>query len=185
MGRRRELAELRRDRRRIATLYLRGKLQTEIAEELGINQSTVSRDLKALQKEWLEDTKIDFDKAKAREIAKIDNLERIYHVAWIRSCEDAETIRKKKAEVAGVERKEIVTTAKGQVGDPRFLTGVQWCIERRCKVLGIDAPTKIAPTDPTGEKEYTGLTDEERNRRICALLGIKPEGEARSDTSDE
>jgi hypothetical protein len=27
-------------------------------------------------------------------------------------------------------------------------------MERRAKLLGLDAPTKIAPTDPTGEKTY-------------------------------
>jgi hypothetical protein len=42
------------------------------------------------------------------------------------------------------------------VGDERFLGRVAWCIDRRCKVFGVDAPTKIAPTDPTGESEYHG-----------------------------
>ena len=184
-GRRRGASEIARDRQRIADLYLRGWMQVDIAEEVGLSQSTVTRDLKALQAEWIKSSLIDYDKAKAREIAKIDNLERIYHAAWRRSCEDAETVRKKKAEVGGVERKELVSTAKGQSGDPRFLNGIQWCIERRCKIMGIDAPTKVAPTDPTGRKEYTGLTDEERNRRICALLGIVPEGEAGSDTAEQ
>lgn len=27
-------------------------------------------------------------------------------------------------------------------GDPRFLAGIQWCIDRRAKLLGLDAPTK-------------------------------------------
>jgi hypothetical protein len=27
-------------------------------------------------------------------------------------------------------------------GDPRFLNGVQWCIDRRAKLLGLDAPSK-------------------------------------------
>jgi len=38
------------------------------------------------------------------------------------------------------------------------------------KLLGLYPPTKIAPTDPTGEKEYAALTDDERARRIAALL---------------
>jgi len=143
MGKRREPAQIARDRLRIADLYLKGRLQVDIAEEVGVTQATVSRDLKVLHQEWLEDAKIDFDKAKAKEIAKIDNLERIYHAAWERSCEDAETVRKKKSQVGeGSEHKEMVTIAKGQAGDPRFLAGVQWCIDRRCKVLGIDAPAK-------------------------------------------
>ena len=42
--------------------------------------------------------------------------------------------------------------------------------ERRAKLLGLDAPVKVAPTDPSGEKEYAGLTDEQRAERIAQLL---------------
>ena len=136
----RSTAQIARDRRRISDLYLQGALQAEIAAQLGISQPTVSRDLKVLHEQWLADSLIDFGRAKARELAKIDALERTYHTAWIRSCEDAETMRQEGSQ-AGVAK--IVKTAKGQAGDPRFLTGIQWCIERRCKILGIDAPTKM------------------------------------------
>ena len=30
-------------------------------------------------------------------------------------------------------------------------------MERRAKLLGLDMPTKIAPTDPSGESSFTGL----------------------------
>jgi len=139
---RRSAAQLARDRRRIAELYLEGKLQADIAEAVGISQSTVSNDLKAIQQEWLESSLIDFNEAKARELAKIDRLEWEYWTAWARSCEDAETTTKKAVQVGDKERKEATQTAKGQAGDPRFLQGVQWCIERRCKLLGIDAPQR-------------------------------------------
>lgn len=142
MGKRREPAQIARDRRRIADLYLQGKLQAEIADEIGVDQSTVSRDLRALHREWLRLALTDFDKAKARELAKIDKLEREYWVAWQRSCEDAETVVQKAVETAGAIRKEATKTEKGQAGDPRFLQGVQWCIERRCKIMGVDAPDK-------------------------------------------
>ena len=45
------------------------------------------------------------------------------------------------------------------------------------KLLGLYAPTKIAPTDPTGEKEYAVLTDDERARRVAALLKETEEAE--------
>ena len=147
---RRSPAQLARDRRREAELYLQGWLQVDIGEELGIDHSTVSRDLKAIQADWLKSALIDFGEAKAREIAKIDALERTYHQAWLRSHEDAETVIKKtKGTVRKVDADdgtffqerpaEVNRTSKGQVGDPRFLAGVQWCIERRCKIFGMDA----------------------------------------------
>ena len=43
-------------------------------------------------------------------------------------------------------------------------------MERRAKLLGLDAPTKIAPTDPTGEHEYRDLSDNERLEQISRIL---------------
>lgn len=138
----------------MADLYLKGWLQVDIAAELQINQSTVSRDLRALHKQWLKEALVDYDKAKAKELAKIDRLEREYWVAWVRSCEDAEMVKEKtqnilqrqgeSGELVALEYPDGTTkTRKGQAGDPRFLQGVQWCIERRCKILGVDAPEQM------------------------------------------
>jgi len=149
-GKRRSNGQLARDRRRIADLYLQGWLQVDIAAEVGVSQSTVSLDLKALHKEWQKSALVDIDAAKSKELARIDRLEREYWDAWYRSCLDAETTTKKAVETAKETRKEAVQTAKGQSGDPRFLQGVQWCIERRCKILGIDAPQKQEVSGPGG-----------------------------------
>lgn len=157
----REPAQIARDRKRIGELYLKGWLQNDIAKELKISQSTVSRDLKALFKQWQKSALVDIDKAKAKELAKVDNLELEYWTAWKRSCEDAETtVKKTKGNVKKykgndgqfiAERPaEIDQTSKGQSGDPRFLQGVQWCIDKRCKILGIDAPQKLVHTGKDG-----------------------------------
>ena len=145
-GKRRSNGQLARDRRRIADLYLQGWLQCQIAEEVNLSPATVSRDIAALQAGWLDSALIDFNEAKSQELAKIDRLEREYWAAWERSCEDAETVTEKARASKGSDRPDSVEKtkqAKGQAGDPRFLSGVQWCIERRCKILGIDAPNKI------------------------------------------
>lgn len=154
---RRSRSQLLRDRRRISDLYLEGWLQVDIAQEVGLAQSTVSLDLKALHKEWLKSALVNTDQTKSKELARIDRLEREYYAAWRRSCEDAETITQKtkgviqrKQDKEGVfvsERPgEATKTSKGQAGDPRFLSGVQWCIDRRCKILGIDAEVKVKHT---------------------------------------
>ena len=119
-GKRRSNGQLIRDRRRIADLYLRGWLQVDIAAEVGLSQSTVCQDLKALHKQWVASALVDIDIAKSKELAKIDVLERENWDAWQRSCEGAKT----------------------KTGNPRFLQGIERCIERRCKILGLDAPRK-------------------------------------------
>ena len=156
--RRRNRAEIERDRRRIADLYLQGWLQADIAKDIGVAQSTVSRDLVALHGEWKKSALLDFNEAKAQQLAKIDRLEREYWEAWARSCEDAETVRQE----GGTKSKDgkllppdkVVRTSKGQAGDPRFLQGVQWCIDRRIKILGVDSAQKLDIGDLT--IHYTG-----------------------------
>jgi hypothetical protein len=139
----------------VSELYIKGKTQLEIGIALGCSQQQVSYDIKAIHAEWLKRATWNLGLAKSRELAKVDELERTYWVAWGRSLEQAQ--RAVSGEKTKGEDKELSSqvTLEDRVGDPRFLAGVQWCIERRCKILGIDAPEKKALTDPTGTKPYT------------------------------
>ena len=151
-GIRRSHSQLTRDRAKIAKLYLKGWLQVEIADELGLNQSTVSRDLAALRDKWQESALVDINEAKSKELAKIDTLEIEYWQAWRRSQEDAVTQIDEKTgtgkdqETAKLTRKQSERRV-GQVGDAQFLRGVQWCIEQRCKIFGLEAPKKVNLND--------------------------------------
>lgn len=136
-----------RDRLRISDLYLQGWIQADIAEVVGVSQATISRDLKTLHDEWQQRALANFDEVKAEQLAKVDRLEREYWRAWERSCEDAETETQKTVEYGQGERVESQMQRKGQAGDPRFLVGVQWCIERRAKLLGLDEALKVAVQD--------------------------------------
>lgn len=55
-------------------------------------------------------------------------------------------------------------------GDQGAVDRVLRVMQRRAALRGLDAPTKLAPTDPTGQNEYGLFTDDERRRRIEALL---------------
>ena len=170
-GIRRSGAQLTRDRRLIADLYLKGWLQVDIAEELLLSQPTVSRDLQALQKQWVASTLIDFNKAKATEIAKIDRLEREHWAAWERSCLDAETTTEKGRAKKGAEKPDSVEKTiqrKGQAGDPRFLVGIQWCIDRRIKLFGLDEPDRIV-VDWRQEVEEAGIDASDVFERLVAV----------------
>ena len=167
-GKRRSKGQLIRDRRRISNLYLQGWLQVDIADELDISHSTVSRDLTHLYKEWQESSLVDIDESKSRELAKVDRLEREYWQAWEKSCEDAETIRQEGTKTeTGIQPEKIVKTAKGQAGDSRFLSGIQWCINKRCELLGLDAPEKHDIT--SGGKRLGETPQAVYDRAISAL----------------
>lgn len=126
---------------------MRGMRQVDIAKSVGVSQATVSRELLGLQGEWASVSASKIDEAKARELAKIDNLEREYWDAWERSQNDAETVIE---EAFGVKKSKTQNKRVGQVGNPAFLRGVEWCIERRARLLGLDAPTK-AEVDNSGK----------------------------------
>lgn len=154
-GKRRSTSQVIRDRRRIADLYLQGWLQADIGDEIGIDQSTVSRDLKALQQEWMDATLADLDTIKAKELAKIDKLEREYYRGWVRSLQDAVTVRER----ASGDEVETTTTTKPQAGDNKFLDGIDKCIARRWKVLGLDKLTHEIEAGPRLDTILSGLPD--------------------------
>lgn len=144
---RRPTDQLERNRAETAKLYFQGWLQVDIAKKQGIDQSVVSDDLAAIRKQWLASSVRDFDEARAQELAKIDILEVEFWRAWQRSCEPRETdaaksITKPAKSRDGTPihiRDESAIKKEYRDGDPRFLAGVERCIERRCKLLGLDA----------------------------------------------
>ncbi len=149
---RRKASMLARDRRQVGSLYLRGWLQADIAEAVGISQSTVSRDLSALHKGWMREGLNDYGEAKARELAKVDELERTYWQAWIDSREAKETKTQEQAGLAKSQRTKRSVKLEKRDGDPRYLAGVMTCINKRCQLLGLDAPKDDSLT-LKGDKE--------------------------------
>jgi hypothetical protein len=151
----RDKTEIAIRRQKVAAAYLRGGTQADIAVELACDQATVSRDLKALRGEWMKSALIDINEAKARELAKIDTLELEYWTAWKRSQEDAESeITKMQGTPPKVDKDgkpidnpapskvEKQSKREGQTGNPAFLRGVEWCINKRCEIIGVNAPIK-------------------------------------------
>ena len=183
-------------RKTIASRYLDGKSQFEIGAELGITQPTVSYHLAKIKEEWLSSTLRDFDEAKAQELAKIDHLEEMAWQSFHKSCQDAYSKQQKKAlatsrehteddegnvvsenvtkELVPVEEKEIT---RKQAGDPRFLDKVAWCIDYRCKLLGIhkENPTNVNQLVINFDQLF-GRPDIEDpvEKRIAEVSAVKP-----------
>jgi hypothetical protein len=161
--------ERERDRSEIARLYLTRMPQAKIAELVHLSPGQVNADLAAVRKEWLKARVRNFDADLNRELARIDALEVEYWEAWRGSKlpRKQETTQQRQAETVAL----VVTVRSDEhEGNPQFLAGVQWCIDRRIKLLGIDAPLKIAPTNPEGDKPYESLTDAERTDRLVEIL---------------
>lgn len=161
---RRSKAQTARDTRRVSELYLQGKLQSDIASLIGISQATVSRTLEKLRALWLEQSVANRGAMVALELAKVDNLELQYWQAWQASQEPKRETTTRSISLPpkkGKKGKELppkidFTIERGEKvierdGSHAFLDGIQWCIERRCELLGLDAPKRADLT--TGGKE--------------------------------
>lgn len=154
-----EETEVLNRRRLVAELYLRGETQVSIAERLGVSQPTVSRDLVAIREEWKARAIEDFKAFIGDALAKIDRLELEYWTAW-QSSVGEHTKRTEKLAAADASTGagspgavslptivsivpiEVTVVTEKLAGDPRFLDGINRCIERRCRLLGLDAPQR-------------------------------------------
>ena len=149
-------------RQQVAELILEGWTQAAIAEHLKLTQAAISKDLKQIRIAWHESSIRDFDELRSLELAKLELIEREAWAAWRRSQQPAQT-----ATVDGQPgSQKSKRTVRHQYGDPRFLQVTLEAIEARRQMLGLDAPTKIAPTTPDGQP----LTNEQRSVLIEALL---------------
>jgi hypothetical protein len=147
------------DLKEISGLYLQGWIQAEIAAHINktrsydITRQTITRDIKTIQQRWLESSVRNFDEARAEELAKVDNLELTYW-SQFEASKDPIVKRRTSKKVDG-ETTEATQEVSLGTGDPRFLQGVQWCIDRRCKLLGLDAPTRSEVTGAGGVPLFT------------------------------
>jgi len=146
----------------VADLFLQGWNQDAIGRELSISQPQVAADLKKINQAWRESAIRDFDAARDQELARLQRLEREAWAAWERSKQPSQSATVNGEAGAQTARR----TVKHQYGDPRFLDIALRCSEARRQLLGLDAPTKIAPTTPDGRP----LTVEERRIHIQAIL---------------
>lgn len=141
------------DRIDITRMYAEGKSIGEIAHWLNTNRDyilsvsqirhdivTVRRNLEAIAAEPIA-------KRRAVELGKIDRLEEEAWNAWFASTKEQIT-RDTRAEFRGddtnnPEKIRRLVRTEQSVGDVKYMQMIAWCIDRRVKLLGIDAPTRI------------------------------------------
>lgn len=141
---RRTAAQRERDLATTADLYCRGWTQQAIADEIHVERSIISDDIKAILKRWRESAILDFNDAVCDELARVRHLEA---VAWddyyASGGEETTTTVESTTEGSYAGSRRTGQRKRTRMRDPRFLTTVQWCIERRCKLLGLDAPERL------------------------------------------
>lgn len=121
-------------RAKIAHLYRLGVLQIDIAKELEISETIVSRQLAAIRESWRKSAIIDFNEALGRELERIDWIE-------LQACEGWEKSKKDLVVMTRYKNRDGDTVDElkksNRDGDPRFLQQISWCSEQRARLLGL------------------------------------------------
>jgi transcriptional regulator with XRE-family HTH domain len=129
----------------VAKLWTRRLTQEEIAAAVGVDQSTISRDIKALMAAWQKEAVSDVTLVRARELADLDAMER--------EAAMAASVKVSPQELA------------------RLLEVRLRVKERRARLLGLDAPQRREVTGKEGgaithEYDFSCLSDEELEAEI-------------------
>lgn len=149
----RSAEEIERDRVLIARLYVRGKAQHEIVLTLNamypdhpLTPHVINEELQNIRNSWLQSTLIDFNAAKAKELARLDETEREAWDAWERSKAKHIKVIYESADdqvpfsidkIADVKRKRKSKIVEATVGDIKYLEMVERMIKMRCDILGL------------------------------------------------
>jgi len=147
---------MRQLRERISKLYIYNKMSTEkIAKEVGLgSRKAVEYHLKKIREEWKANTLRAFSDLRSEQLAELDRLYEEAINAWERSKTEKTTRVNKAKGPAGAGASptsaEAATRTEEQVGNPAFLDLALKIAERKAKLLGTDAPTRIETSGPGG-----------------------------------
>lgn len=128
-------------RRLVARLYLRKMTQQQIADKLGYERSTISRDLKFLRKLWMKEAVADIDERRGRELAELEEMER-------------DTIQNYSKAKEKNENKSMLSWFRSRL-DVKF---------RIDKLLGLSAPDKLQVMDWREEFKKAGMNESDENK---------------------
>lgn len=159
-----------------ARLYLRGWPMAKIAEWITKNRvyslsaPSVSLDMKVLRERWREHYMRDIDEIKSTELARLDRMEMEAWDAWDKSKEKKQEIERFKTTDKWTGRPDLKKPAYTRERlkhlvierdpNPKYLEIVQWCIEQRIRVFGLDAPKQVN-INWRKEAEAAGINPEE------------------------
>jgi hypothetical protein len=125
-----------RRRQAVSRLYCQGMKQWDIARELQVSQTLVSRDLQVIFRRWHDEAVTDYDARIAREIAKLDLLEEEAWIAYKRSCRPKVRDLIDVGKLPAAVNSETLLALLQTEGDPKWIRQVYDCVVTRLRLLG-------------------------------------------------
>ena len=158
-------------RHQVADLYLQSWTQAQIADHLGVSQTTICDDLKQVRKQWRESAVRRLRPGAEEELLKLERIEREAWAAWERSKKPSQAATTSGEPGDQKTRRQM----KDRYGDPRFLEQVNKCIASRRALLGLDALGASAGATALEQRPGPASADSAGGHRLTA----EPRGSAR------
>lgn len=187
MGRSKAAQRLAR-RQEVWDLRCQGWTQQRIADQLEVNQSTISRDLAFMRERVMDRMEEDIVQTKVEQVWQLEYMINELFEAWRKSKEAARSVSRMKDEgggsgfiAKGKGGERTNTTVSDRTGKVSYLREARNAMADIRKILGADAPIKIAPTDPSGKEQFKGpwdlsdLTNEELEM-LANLIRVSEDG---------
>lgn len=159
---RRSVNQIRADRILLTDFMVRGMTLEQMADKLAevrgyrLHFSTINREVRCITDEYKKRNDDLLDRHRQRQLMRLDAQEQEAWRAWEKSKEDAivkqgERITGQQGQNgAGTGREKSLVRQAGRVGNAEFLRVMLSIAERRCKLLGLDAPSKNVLMNPDG-----------------------------------
>ena len=155
--------------------YVQGYTQAEMASQLNsmraysLTPGQIAHDLKEIRKRWVAEYMPEYNEMQAKELARLDALEKELWGYWVRSQEEGgmvveEDIDNVNAGGEGAGKSHIFKQGKktitkfGRDGDSKFADQILRIVAQRCKILGLNAPQKHQ-VDWRKEAEQAGISN--------------------------
>jgi hypothetical protein len=154
-------------------LSLHGWNETRIARRFGLTPQEIGRDLKEIRAHWVLKHKDDAVYAREQALEAVDDLLAIYFAEYEASQKEKQiTSTKQVRPNTGPGRSEAQLRTEQREGNATYLSGIQWCLAERARLLGTYAPTKSEnKSDVHVVVENARLILESRINRIITRLG--------------
>ena len=138
-------------------------------------RSTIYKDLALLHKRWREEAVTAIDQLKHIELRRLAHLERTAWRAFKKSQRERtrNSVEKITGKSPGTKTK---ISKEAQSGNPAFLERIAWCINKRCQILGLDSPYRVAPIEITDKKKDIAALESLSTEELRILANIYQRG---------
>lgn len=146
-----------KDRQVIVDYILQGRSMYSAWQELNklrsgeysLSYSQIVYDVKVIERQWIEHYLADVNAMKAKELARIDRIEMAAWNEWERSKRTLAKTEKEQVENEQIGKDDNTfqrhrktrakKTEQERDADKEFMKIIQWCVEQRCTILGLNA----------------------------------------------